>query len=274
MALEPIRSTESLLEALERQGPLPAGAWVASDADGTLWAADVAECAWNLALAEGAFRPEAGPPLAEILRAAGGEASGEPHRDAREIWRRFLAGAIADGPILQAMAVCFAGLSEVEAAAFADRVYREHLAPRVYESTLPLFQALAARGLRLVVVSGSPSFLVAGALRGLGLAGEVRAVTLRVEAGRLCGEVVPPLTWNAGKVEAIGPLVGPGGPLIALGDSPGDRELLLASRHKILVHPRAALRREANQGTGWHLFCPPRTVAGQLVAQPTQDAWG
>lgn len=272
--MSPLTTVEALLASMEREGPLPAGAWVASDADGTLWAADVAECAWDLALAEGAFRPEAGPPLAEILSAAGGEASGDPHADAREIWRRFLAGLIPDGPILRAMAVCFAGLSEAEAAGFAERVYREHLAPRVYASTLPLFRALAARGLKLVVVSGSPGFLVAGALRALGLEAEVRGVSLRVEGGRLCGEVIPPLTWNAGKLEAIAPLIGPGGPLIALGDSPGDRELLLASKHRVLVHPRAALLRESEQGQGWVLFCPPTTVSGAAVAQPTQDAWG
>lgn len=272
--MEPLSEVSTLLAALEREGPLTPGGWVASDADGTLWAADIAEAAWDLALAERSFRPAAGPALAAILRAHGGQPTGEPHEDAREIWRRFLAGQIPDGPILRAMAVCFAGLSEAEAEELAARVYREHLAARVYESTVPLLEAFAARGLRLVVVSGSPTFLVAGALRALGIPGEVRGITLEVRDGLLSDEVRPPLTWNAGKLEAIAPLLGAAPPLVALGDSPGDRELLQAARHRILVHPRAALLREARPGEGWHLFRPPATVSGAAVAQPEQDAWG
>lgn len=274
-------SAVDLLAALEAEGSLgdvaPEQRWVASDADGTLWSADVAELAWSLALRERLFRPEAKEPVASVLRGAGGTSTGDPHEDAREIWRLFLAGQVPDGPILRVMATCFAGLSVAEAQAFGDRVFREFLAPKVYAETVPLFRAFAERGLPLVVVSGSPRFLVEAGVRGLGLEAEVRGVTLAVSEGRLVGEVVPPLTWNAGKVEAITPLVGAAGPLIALGDSPGDRELLMASRHKVLVHPRPSLvaiaEAEAARG-GWVTFRPARTADGEPVRATEMDAWG
>lgn len=215
--------------------------------------------------------------MAAILRDAGGLPCEEPHQDAVAIWRLFLDGKVPDAPILRAMAVCFAGLTVSDAQAFADRVYREHLAPLVYAETVPLCREFAARGLPLVVVSGSPSFLVEAGLRGLGIEAVVRGVTLAVVEDRFSAEVVPPLTWNQGKVEAIAPLVGPSGPLIALGDSPGDRELLLTSRFKVLVHPRAALQAvaaEHHSAGGWLLFRPERTASGERVQAPVQDAWG
>lgn len=279
--LTPRHDLAELLAALEAEESLadvPAGQnWVATDADGTLWNADLAELAWNLALRERLLRPAAVAPVAEVLRGAGGTPSGDPHEDAQEIWRLFLAGQVEDGPILRVMATCFAGLSLDEARAFADRVFQEHLAPKVYAETVPLFQAFAERGLPLVVVSGSPRFLVEAGVRGLGLSAEVRGVTLSEVEGHLGPEVVPPLTWNQGKIEAITPLVGAGGPLIALGDSQGDRELLLAARHKILVHPRRSLtaiaEAEAARG-GWVLFAPKRTVDGEPVQTLAMDAWG
>lgn len=279
--MTPRQTTTELLASLENSGSLadvPAGQnWVATDADGTLWNADVAERAWDLALHERLLRPEAVEPISAVLREAGGQPTGEPHDDAREIWRLFLAGGVPDGPILRVMAACFAGFSVEEARAFGDRVFREHLQAKVYAETLPLFQAFAARGLPLIAVSGSPSFLVEAGLRGIGLQGEVRGVTLAVFQGKLTSEIVPPLTWNQGKVEAIAPFVGPQGPLVALGDSPGDRELLLEARHKILVHPRKSLlevaRQESARG-GWHLFAPERTADGEPVEQIAMDAWG
>ena len=279
--LTPRRNLSELLATLEANGSLgdvpPGQNWVATDADGTLWSADVAELAWSLALRERLFRPEAVEPVAEVLRGAGGTPSGDPHEDAREIWRLFLAGQVADGPILRVMATCFAGLEVEEARAFGDRVFREHLAPKVYAETVPLFRAFAERGLPLVVVSGSPKFLVEAGVRGLGLEAEVRGVTLAEVEGKLSAEVVPPLTWNQGKIEAISPIVGRDGPLIALGDSQGDRELLLAARHKILVHPRRTLtaiaEAEAGRG-GWVLFTPERTVDGEPVGESELDAWG
>lgn len=280
-ALTPRRDLAELLAALEAEGPLadvPQGQnWVASDADGTLWNADVAERAWDLALHERLFRPAAVEPVAEVLRQAGGAPSGDPHDDAREIWRLFLEGRVEDGPILRVMATCFAGLSEDEARAFGDRVFREHLAGKVYAETVPLFRAFAERGLPLVVVSGSPKFLVEAGVRGLGLEAEVRGVTLSRVDGCLGPEVVPPLTWNQGKIEAIAPLVGEGGPLMALGDSQGDRELLLAAKHKIMVHPRRSLtaiaEAEAARG-GWTLFMPANTADGEPVRTLAMDAWG
>jgi phosphoserine phosphatase len=280
-ALTPRRSLSELLAALEADGSLAdvprEQSWVASDADGTLWNADVAEIAWELALTERLFRPAAVEPVGEVLRGAGGTSSGDPHEDAREIWRLFLAGQVPDGPILRVMATCFAGLSEDEARAFGDRVFQDHLAPKVYAETVPLFRAFAKRGLPLVVVSGSPKFLVEAGVRGLGLEAEVRGVTLSRVDGCLGPEVVPPLTWNQGKIEAIAPLVGASGPLIALGDSQGDRELLLAARHKIMVHPRRSLtaiaEAEAERG-GWVLFAPARTANGEPVQTLAMDAWG
>ncbi|MGE0711977.1 MAG: HAD family hydrolase [Planctomycetota bacterium] len=255
---------------------LPPASWIACDADGTLWACDVAELAWDELLRARAMKPAAGPPLAALLRAAGVESTGDPHGDAEALYRLFMEGRIGDFPMLEAMGVCFSGFTPAEARELADGVARRDVAGRIYDATGPLLRGLQERGHRVLVVSGSPRFVVEAGLALLDLPAPVpiHGVTLAEEAGRLVGRLVPPITWNSGKVEAIGPRLA-GAPLaVAMGDSAGDKELLLhASTLRVLVHPRPALRQAAQQDPGgpWVMLRPPHTVNGATVVPPRGD---
>jgi phosphoserine phosphatase len=261
---------------LDRLADLPPQSWIATDADGTLWAADVAELAWDTLMRERGMRPAAGPPLAKLVEDAGEDSRGDPHEDGARVYDMFMEGKVGDGPILRAMALCFSGYTQQEATAFAARVAREEVAPRVYESTRPLLRGLLERGHRLLVVSGSPTFVVEGAVAMLDLPAPVPVfgVTLAREEGRLAPRLIPPITWNAGKVEAIQPTLGDAPLAVAFGDSDGDRQLLEHTvALRVLVHPRPALLRLAHadpQGP-WATLAPQRTEGGDLVVPPTGD---
>ena len=92
-----------------------------------------------------------------------------------------------------------------------------------------------------------------------------------------------PIPWEAGKVDALKARIGGPAP-VAMGDTLGDRELLeSATKLRVLVHPRPALRSLAldaarsaslygqSEGAPWVLFQPPRTVGGMAVNPPTVD---
>ena len=60
----------TLLEAIDAL-QLPRGSWVATDADGTLWAADVADLAWHRLLSSRQARPHAAAVMARLLEKVG-----------------------------------------------------------------------------------------------------------------------------------------------------------------------------------------------------------
>ena len=260
---------------------LPRGSWAATDADGTLWAADLADEAWRRVLAEGRLRPESAEALAALVAEAGAKASGDPHTDARALYDLYLADVIGDPPLVVAMTVCYAGWSEAEVRAFAAEVARERIAPRAYGTTLALLGALRARDIRLSVISGSPRLLVEEALRAIGLADPLPAVLgtdlERDGDGRLLGRMRQPITWEAGKVEAMGALLGPEPLAIAFGDTVGDLALLeAAARLRVLVHPRPNLREACRRwtpadGCSWCELAPTHVVSGEAVVPPTGD---
>jgi HAD superfamily phosphoserine phosphatase-like hydrolase len=244
---------------------LPEGAWVISDADGTLWSTDVAGDAWDRLIAERRMRTAAAAAMAQVVREGGRE-------PAVATWQAFLEGRIGDGPILAAMTFCFAGWREAEVRAFAADVYHRHVAERVYATTVPFMRGLQERGLRVAVVTGSPRLLVEEAVRGMGLEEcPVLGVDLEVEAGLLSTRVREPVTWREGKVHALAPLLD-GAPIaVALGDSTGDLALMEAAHGlRVLVHPRKGLRRAATERPGpWCVFAPTHTASGAPVATPS-----
>jgi len=277
MSLPRIDSDEALLDAIEAAGA-PAGAWVASDADGTLWAADVAEIAWHRAVGERRLRPAAAPAMRALVEGAGAESRGDVHDDARLAWELYLTDRIDDWGMLAAMAFCFAGWRTGELVDLGREVAGA-LAPRVYATTAPLLAALHARGHPLAVISGSPRVLVEEAVRALDLPGPVAVlgVELAVEGDVLGDRVVDPVTWEDGKVDALRAHAAGAGAgeaiAVAFGDTGGDLPLLrAASALRVLVHPRPGLRALARgEGGPWCEFAPARTVGGDDVRPPETD---
>lgn len=246
------------------------GDWIATDADGTLWNCDVADDAWRAVIATGRVRSEAAGAMAKIVRKGGEQPSGDANADAALADRLFREQRVGDDALVLGMTQCYAGWTTGEVAAFSEEI-AEELASQAYETTAPLIEELGRRDINLVVVSGSPTVLVRAALRVLGLDLPIRGTGLQTEGDVYTAEVNEPVTWNAGKVAAIAPLLS-GKPLrVAFGDTTGDRELLESAQFKILVHPRPSLRALGQGKPDWCVFAPERTVSGKPVTPPDRD---
>ncbi len=263
---------DTLLHALDALD-LPAGTWVATDADGTLWAADVADAAWHRLLGARGVRAPGAALLARLVADAAGLAStGDPHADAAALYDAYGRGVVDDWVMLEAMTGCYAGWTPGELRAFGAAVGRE-VAARAYETTRPLLDALAARGLRVAVVSGSPRLLVEESVRALGLPTPPLVVGVDLEAdgphaaddGALSPRLARPIPWEAGKVDAL--RARGVEHQVALGDTLGDLALLEAAPAlRVLVHPRPGLRARAQGQAGpWHVLAPARTISGEPV---------
>lgn len=275
-----IESVEEMLAAVDAAGLAP-GSWVATDADGTLWAADVADLAWRLALEERRLLPVAGQALRRELELLGQESAREVHADAAFLYELYGRGRADDWAMLRAMTSCWAGWEEDALRAFGQRLWRERLAPRVYGTTAPLLRGLLARGYRLAVVSGSPQLLVEEAVRGLlpDVAPLVVLGALQEQEGALLSERLHhPLPWEEGKVQLLrgrieqDPL--PRAIAASFGDTFGDLALLNAADGlRVLVHPRPALLLHARQSadTAWVRFSPRSLASGEAVAAPASD---
>lgn len=274
----------TLLEAIDAL-QLPRDSWVATDADGTLWAADVADLAWHRLLTSKQARPHAAAVMARLMEKVGRTPSRDVHTDAAAVYALYQQDLLDDMTMVHAMTACWAGWRPKEVEAFGEALGREAIAPRVYATTRDLLRGLHARGLKVAVVSGSPRILVEAAVRGLGLPFDtlvVGAETGTVE--ELLDDVLArPIPWEAGKVDALRARIGGAAP-VAMGDTLGDRELLeSATKLRVLVHPRPALRSLAMEAVRsaslfgdpsearWVLFSPPRTVGGAAVSAPTID---
>lgn len=264
-------TTAALLAAIDALD-LPRGTWVATDADGTLWAADVADLAWHRLLGERAARPAAAGVMRRLLEGAGRAATGEVHADAAAVYDLYRQDVIDDRAMVLAMTACWAGWRPEDVRAFGARLAREVVLPRAYATTGELLRGLLARGLQVAVVSGSPRLLVEEAVGGLGLPARPLVVGAEtgVEGGVLGDRLLEPTPWEEGKVDALRARAGVAAP-VAMGDTLGDLALLeAADRLRVLVHPRPALRERA-RGAPWALFAPGRTVSGEAVAPPASN---
>lgn len=274
-----IESVEEMLAAVDAAGLAP-GSWVATDADGTLWAADVADLAWRRALGERRLRVAAAEAMARELGQLGERSAGEVHADAARLYELYGLGRADDWAMLRAMTSCWAGWSEEELRAFGRRLWAEQLSPRVYHTTCDLLQGLCARGYRLAVVSGSPQLLVEEAVGALGITTRPVVVgALQEQEGALLSERLHhPLPWEQGKVELLRARIEgqsvPRAIAAAFGDTFGDLALLNAADGvRVLVHPRPSLLRHAQQSAdaAWIQFSPRWLRSGEAVVPPGSD---
>lgn len=269
MTLKSYDSAAGLLEAIDELG-LPRGTWVATDADGTLWATDVADVAWARLHTERAMRPAAAAVMRRLLDQVGAPSTGDAHRDASALYDGYHGGRVTDTHMLVAMTACYAGWTEKALREFGRRV-AEQVAPRAYATTRDLLEGLARRGLNVAIVSGSPRVLVEESVGALGL--DLRPLVVGAEvacqADFYTDSMVEPIPWEGGKVKALA-LHAPEAP-VAMGDTLGDLGLLEAARAlRVLVHPRPGLRAKVGAGP-WVEFMPRRTVGGDEVLAHSID---
>ncbi|MEZ0228088.1 MAG: HAD family hydrolase [Planctomycetota bacterium] len=248
---------------------------VAFDADHTLWHADVGDLAWHVALAAGSFKPAAREAMAVELRLAGGTPSGDVHADARSLYALYKEDRVTEMSIVRAMTVCYAGWTEDEVRALGARLKREVLGAALYEGVVEIAQGLKDRGFRVVVVSGSPTWLVAEGVRGvlpLDPEKDVFGAEVLVAKGVLGATMREPITFFEGKVDALVQRIPGQRPSFAFGDSKGDLLLLHhAGRLAFAVNPRPQLRKVADEHERFLIFTPSRTVGGHVVRAPGTD---
>ena len=190
------------------------GAVAAFDADGTLWREDVGEAFLRHLIALGWIRlRDGGDPYAAYQRAVA--------RDKRS--------GYAYAAQVQA------GLEEAAVDAEAERFAQGWVPSRLIASVQELRSRCADAGLRLVVVSASPLPIVRAAAPLAGFT-DCTGIEVRVTGGRFTDEVVEPVVYAGGKLEAAARF---GTVAIACGDSlSGDLALLSAARVAVAVAPK------------------------------------
>ena len=244
------------------------------DADHTLWAGDLGDDAFLIALADKRFRPEAQPMFTQILARANEAPSGDVHEDAARIHALYKEGKVSQHDIITLELVCFAGWSPDEVRALAREVLKNGLAERFHSEAEPLVREFEKQGYSLHVVSGSAHWLVQAAVEGLGIrADHVLGARVQLQADRLSSTLSEPLTFWEGKLHAIESWLGDKNPKVVFGDSAGDLAMLVAAQLPVAVNPRPGLVRALDEQRpgSWRKLLPRSTVGGHAVTPHDTD---
>lgn len=191
------------------------GVWV-TDADGTLWRDDIGE-AFLRSLAD-----------RELLVAPDARGVDVWESYERRVAENTLAGYVW---AVQAMA----GLREEAVIDLARSFAADFLPPRIYEPMRALVDETRRRGCTPWIVSASNHWLVQAAAPFVGIdPSHAIGLRLAVRDGVLTREPVEPVTWRAGKAEAIERFIGVT-PALVSGDAMGDFEMMNSARAALLV---------------------------------------
>jgi phosphoserine phosphatase len=227
---------EALVAQVRSQGAAGRGATAAFDADGTLWRDDVGE-AFLQHLCERGW-----------VKLRGG---GDPYLEYLTRVERDRATGYAFAAQLQA------GLSDDALQEESDRFARAWVPRRLLAATQELLALCSQAGMVCAVVSASPIQIVRAAAPLAGVpAARCLGMTTRVDSGgALTDEIVQPISYARGKVEAL-VRAGYGAPALGCGDSIfGDLALLEAARIPVVVAQGVggALAEEARR-RGWTIL--------------------
>jgi phosphoserine phosphatase len=200
------------------------------DADGTLWREDVGEAFLRHLVSLGWVRlPDGSDPYQAYER--------EVDRDR--------AAGYAFAAKLQA------GLEVESLQAEAGRFAAAWVPPRRVKDALRLRELCEEVGLSPMVVSASALPIVLAAAKLVGFAPErCKGIEVRIRGGKLTDEVVEPITYAQGKIDAVS---GAGEIVVACGDSyTGDLAMLRAAQIAVVVAPAGGspLAGEASK-RGW-----------------------
>ncbi len=210
---------EELLSSLTRGERCGA---VCFDADGTLWPSDVGE---------------------EFLQWL--DQGRLPSRPKGSAWPEYERRLAQNAASAYAFAVeVMEGLDESQLVAWAEPFVADRFVPRIYPEVRRLVDALRQAGDEVWIVSASNAWLVRAAARQIGT--QTRCVIgfdARVDQGRLTRSLITPWPVGMGKAQALmqrGVL-----PMLAVGNSLFDREMLEMAQRAIVVCERAAGPSEA-----------------------------
>lgn len=98
----------------------------------------------------------------------------------------------------------FAGARYDELLGLAQRHFDGELRRHYFSSSWTIMEALAARGIKTVIISASPDFFVRGAARSIALpAVDIHGITMTIENGRVTALPRGIVTYGGGKVMKI-----------------------------------------------------------------------
>lgn len=244
------------------------------DADGTLWAPDIANRVWRRLLAERFLRPPGQRVVFAAMRKANLASSGDAHVDAERLFASYFAGTVEEEIVVRVMINALAGLSRNEVDALIHRALHQDRPPWADEAHLGMAEfihELHAQGMRIVVVSGSPVWAVEAGLYALRLpVSKVLAGDVIHHGGWLSADIVEPLTFRSGKGRAYDKHFRER-PQFAFGDGESDIPLLERARFlAVAVNPRPSLRKALPAfTTRARILRFDRTAAHRLIRAPT-----
>lgn len=225
----------AIADKLEAALAKPGCLWV-TDADGTLWQHDIGE--------------------GFLQRLIDDHALVSPEAKGIDVWKEYEARVAKDKGTGYAWAAqIMAGMPEAEVRERAAAYAKEFVPKNLYPGMKALLEATKARGCDRWIVSASNQWIVEAAAPLLGLDPKF-ALGIRVDVkdGRLTSDIVPPVTYKAGKTDAISFKIG-ATPAIVSGDSAGDTEMLdIATGAALFVEHGGrsdAKLVEAGRAKGW-----------------------
>jgi phosphatidylglycerophosphatase C len=213
------------------------------DGDGTLWSGDVAEDVFRYAVKRQLLRAEPREALQRTAREHGEDDSGSTSDLAGRLLEAYERGTFPERTVFEVMAWCFAGYRLDELSEIArDALDLAGLDARLHRSLAPLFELAAREGIRIVVVSASPRFVVEQAARRWHVAPtDIAASTPALDGDRVLPELAGPIPYAETKVDHARTLIGDARWLAAFGDSGFDFHMMRAAALGVAVKPKPSL---------------------------------
>ncbi|MGH9868946.1 MAG: HAD family hydrolase [Candidatus Polarisedimenticolia bacterium] len=233
----------------------------AFDADGTLWKADVGELLWERLMAERALDRRAVAPIARALRACGVEPARDPYVDYPRLLELHRAGHCSEELLARVMLEGLAGMREEDLYVHALKAVTGcgELSDSLGGEASNLMDHLRRLGFQILVVSGSPRWVVEVAVQPFGVPpSEVLAGQVAVVNSVLSDGVIEPLPHGKGKIQAILRRYGRV-PIVAAGNGLGDLAMLEGASHlRFLFNPTDELVKAADEmrPVTWSLTLP------------------
>ncbi len=217
---------------------------VAFDADGTLWSGDVGEDTILAAIRHHALRREASSALSDLAARYGIGVNADPNRQAELLFDGYHRHQLPEVEACEMMAWAFAGWQEDELRQFVASALQEvGLERRRFRPLERAVDWARHSGLRTVVVSASPDFVIEVAAGPLGFRAEdIAACRPARRHGALLSTLESPLPYGEHKVGALRTLAPGHSLLAAFGDNSFDLPMLRAARVGVAVRPKPALR--------------------------------
>jgi len=216
---------------------------VATDGDGTLWSGDVGDDVFHAMLDRGELRAAAVETIANVASQHGVSASGEGKAVLQRVYEAYRSGAFDERSMYELMAIAFGGWTRDEVRTFVcDVLEREGLARRIHAELAHLVAWFKAEGLRVVLVSASPRYVVEEAAAFAGIdRRDVVAVTPHWKDDVMLTDVERPIPYADGKVSGLRRHAGDAPLIAAFGDNAFDFAMLAESAVPIAIRPKQRL---------------------------------